>query len=80
VPSVPPIANDYLKSLLNGLQAHITALATMQNQYVLDNNSIVRVQVGWHQTNTSYGVTIFGPSGNRRVVLANSPTGTTESS
>jgi len=75
VPSVPPIANDYLKSLLNGLQAQITALATTQNQYVLDNNSIVRVQVGWNQTNNSYGVTIFDPSGNRRVVLGQLPNG-----
>jgi hypothetical protein len=75
VPSVPPIANDYLKSLLNGLQAQITALVTTQNQYVLDNNSIVRVQVGWHQTNNSYGVTIFDPSGNRRVVLGQLPNG-----
>jgi hypothetical protein len=75
VPSVPPIANDYLKSLLNGLQAQIIALVTTQNQYVLDNNSIVRVQVGWHQTNNSYGVTIFDPSGNRRVVLGQLPNG-----
>jgi hypothetical protein len=36
---------------------------------VLDNNSIKRVQIGWDQATNSYGVTIYDPAGNKRVVL-----------
>ena len=68
-PAVPTPANDYLAARFKKIEADITALATTQNQYVLDNNSIMRVKVGWHQADNTYGVSIFDPSGNRRVVL-----------
>ena len=66
-PAVPTPANDYLAARFKKIEADITALATTQNQYVLDNNSIMRVKVGWHQADNTYGVTIFDPSGARRV-------------
>jgi hypothetical protein len=75
MPLSPPPSNDYFASLLRGLQQQITALSTQQNQYVVDNTGTMRVQVGWHQADNSYGVTIFDPSGNKRVVLGQLPNG-----
>ena len=75
MPAVPPHSNDYLAARFKKIEADITALATQQNQYVLDNNSIMRVKVGWHQADNTYGVTIFDPSGARRVVLGQLPNG-----
>ena len=74
-PAVPTPANDYLAARFKKIEADITALATTQNQYVLDNNSIMRVKVGWHQADNTYGVSIFDPSGNRRVALGQLPNG-----
>ena len=68
-------SNDWFASQFRNLQQQITALATQQNQYVIDHNQIMRVKVGWHQADNSYGVTIFDPSGNRRVVLGQLPNG-----
>jgi hypothetical protein len=75
MPLSPTPSNDYFASLLRGLQQQITALSTQQNQYVIDNTGTTRVQVGWHQADNSYGVTIFDPSGNKRVVLGQLPNG-----
>jgi hypothetical protein len=74
-PAVSPVSTDWLRSQFTSLQAQITALATTQNQYVIDNTGTMRVQVGWHQADNSYGVTIYDPSGNRRVVLGQLPSG-----
>jgi hypothetical protein len=74
-PAVVGPSGDYLMSLLNGLRRDIDATAKQQNQYVLDNNSVMRVKVGWHDVDNSYGVSIFDPSGNRRVVLGQLPNG-----
>ena len=42
MPAVPPHSNDHLAARFKKIEADITALATQQNQYVLDNNSIMR--------------------------------------
>jgi hypothetical protein len=74
-PAVSPVSTDWLRSQFTSLQAQITALATTQNQYVIDNTGTMRVSVGWHQADNSYGVTIYDPSGNKRVVLGQLPNG-----
>jgi hypothetical protein len=68
-------SNDYFASLLRGLQTQITALATQQNQYVIDHNQIRRISVGWQQEDNTYSIIIFDTSGNRRAVLGELPSG-----
>jgi hypothetical protein len=43
MPLFPPTSGAYIKGTLNSLQAQITALATTQNQYVLDQNGTQRL-------------------------------------
>src|ERR1039457_7545445 len=74
-PAVSPPSNDYLAGRFKKIEDDIRALATQQNQYVLDGNSTMRVKVGWHQADNSYGVSNFDPSGNRRVALGQLPNG-----
>jgi opacity protein-like surface antigen len=75
MPGVSPTSGSYIKGTLNSLQAQITALATQQNQSVMDNNQITRVKIGWQSDNNTYGVTILDSSGNKRVVLGELPNG-----
>src|ERR1700732_394076 len=44
-PAVSPPSGDYLARRFTKIEADVAALAKQQNQFVLDNNSIMRIKV-----------------------------------
>jgi hypothetical protein len=75
VPGVPPHSHDILASTFKHLQAQIDALATTQNQYVLDHNGTQRLALGWQQIDGTYALVAFDASGNRRAMVGSLPNG-----
>src|ERR1035441_3953591 len=65
-PAVAPPSTDYLAGRFKKIEADITALATTQNQYVLDHNGTQRLALGWQQIDGTYALVTFDASGNRR--------------
>ena len=74
-PGVAPPSGDYLAARFKKIEADITALATTQNQYVLDHNGTQRLALGWQQIDGTYALVAFDASGNRRAMLGSLPNG-----
>jgi hypothetical protein len=62
MPAVNGTANNYFLDYLWGLQRRIQALETQQNWGVTDDNGVMRVR-GGVQSDKTYGIWIFGPTG-----------------
>jgi hypothetical protein len=68
-PLSPAPSGDWLRAQFTSLQNQITALATQQNSYVLDNNATQRLVSGWQQSDGRYAIVALDATGHRRAVF-----------